>query len=107
MTQSNLPPAAQHLCLLMDITARKPRRIGKYIMGKQLGKGAFGTVRLGKDPATGQTCSNDVSVIGLVWGCFFMFLVPARYSAIFLPVHFADVPQQQEHAGAPDGSTCV
>lgn len=49
----SLPPAAQHLCLLLDITARKPKRIGKYIVGKQLGKGAFGTVRLGKDSATG------------------------------------------------------
>ena len=55
VTQSSLPPAAQHLCLVLDITARKPRRIGKYVMGKQLGKGAFGTVRLGKDPATGKT----------------------------------------------------
>ena len=53
-THSAMPVAAQHLCLLMDITARKPRRIGKYIMGKQLGRGAFGTVRLGKDPATGE-----------------------------------------------------
>ncbi|KAK9844245.1 hypothetical protein WJX84_005197 [Apatococcus fuscideae] len=53
-THSVMPPAAQHLCLLLDITARKPRRIGKYIMGKQLGRGAFGTVRLGKDPATGD-----------------------------------------------------
>ena len=55
VTASSFPPAAQHLCLLLDITAQKPRRIGKYILGKQLGKGAFGTVRLGKDPATGES----------------------------------------------------
>ncbi len=64
VSQSSLPPAAQHLCLLLDITAHKPRRIGKFIVGKQLGKGAFGTVRLGKDPTTGETwCRFDQALL--------------------------------------------
>ena len=42
-----------HLCIVMDITSNKPKKVGKYLLGKILGKGAFGTVRLGQNTATG------------------------------------------------------
>lgn len=50
------------LCLLVDVTASKLKRIGRYNMGRIIGKGAFGTVRLAMSAQTGslpsyaQTC---------------------------------------------------
>ncbi|KAK9815615.1 hypothetical protein WJX72_006892 [[Myrmecia] bisecta] len=44
----------QHLCILVDVTSNKQKRIGRYAMGKVIGKGAFGIVRLGQNTATGE-----------------------------------------------------
>ena len=41
------------LCLLVDVTASKLKRVGRYNMGRIIGKGAFGTVRLGMSTQTG------------------------------------------------------
>jgi PAS domain S-box-containing protein len=46
--------AAPHLLLVVDINAMRPRRIGKYILGKVLGQGASGMVRLGRHTGTGE-----------------------------------------------------
>ena len=43
-----------HLCVVLDITSAKPKKVGKYLMGKILGKGSFGTVRLGQNTVTGM-----------------------------------------------------
>lgn len=41
-----------HLCVIMDITTTRHKRIGKFIMGKVVGTGASGTVRKGKNTQT-------------------------------------------------------
>ena len=43
-----------HLCVVINITATKPKKAGKYLMGKVLGKGSFGTVRVGQNTVTGE-----------------------------------------------------
>jgi hypothetical protein len=58
----------QQLLLLMDITSSTAKRLGKYTLGRVLGAGASGLVRIGKNTATGvllaalETC---------VWVCQF------------------------------------
>ena len=44
------------LCCVVDITAQRLRRIvgGKYVLGKVIGQGAFGLVRIGKNVSTGE-----------------------------------------------------
>lgn len=50
-------PSFSQLCLLVDVTASKLKRIGRYNMGRIIGKGAFGTVRLALSTQTGiQPC---------------------------------------------------
>lgn len=44
----------QHLCVIMDITTTRHKRVGKYIMGKVVGTGASGTVRKGKNTQTDE-----------------------------------------------------
>lgn len=44
----------QVLVLLADVTSARLRRLGKYVMGKVVGQGASGVVRMGKNPATGE-----------------------------------------------------
>eukprot|EP00878_Enallax_costatus_P023670 GHUV01025198.1.p1 GENE.GHUV01025198.1~~GHUV01025198.1.p1 ORF type:complete len:812 (+),score=246.94 GHUV01025198.1:450-2885(+) len=52
--QQQLRRAQHHLVLLVNITAKRPHRVGKYYMGRVLGQGASGIVRLGKNTATGE-----------------------------------------------------
>lgn len=49
-----------HLCIIVNITATKPKRAGKYVLGKVLGKGSFGTVRVGQNTLTGARFSYNV-----------------------------------------------
>ena len=49
---------AQHLCLLVDVTASRLKRVGRYNLGRIIGKGAFGVVRLGQNTQSGGC-----------WGC--------------------------------------
>jgi hypothetical protein len=42
------------LLLLMDVTSQRLRRLGKYMVGKVVGQGASGVVRMGKNPTTGE-----------------------------------------------------
>ena len=44
---------AQHLCLLVDVTASRLKRVGRYNLGRIIGKGAFGVVRLGQNTQSG------------------------------------------------------
>ena len=46
------------LCLLVDVTASKLKRIGRYNMGRIIGKGAFGTVRLAASIQTGALVAS-------------------------------------------------
>jgi hypothetical protein len=41
------------LVLVMDITATRLKRIGKYMLGKVVGQGASGMVRMGRNTSTG------------------------------------------------------
>lgn len=68
------------LCLLVDVTASKLKRIGRYNMGRIIGKGAFGTVRLAMSTQTGI-----VSVLAPL-RCTCALSVPA------LSHHASDVP---------------
>ncbi|CAD7702489.1 unnamed protein product, partial [Ostreobium quekettii] len=38
----------QMLSVVVEVTSSRPRRIGKYLMGRTIGQGASGVVRLGK-----------------------------------------------------------
>ena len=42
------------LLVLADVTSQKLRRLGKYVVGKVVGQGASGVVRMGKNPATDE-----------------------------------------------------
>lgn len=42
------------LCLLTEITSSKQRRVGKYQLGRVIGRGASGVVRMGRDTQTGD-----------------------------------------------------
>lgn len=46
-------PALTQLCLLVDVTASKLKRVGRYNLGRVVGRGAFGVVRLGQNTQTG------------------------------------------------------
>lgn len=48
-------PALTNLCLLVDVTASKLKRVGRYNLGRVVGRGAFGVVRLGQNTQTGVT----------------------------------------------------
>ncbi len=41
------------LCVVVDVTASRLKRVGKYVLGKVIGAGAFGLVRVGKSTVTG------------------------------------------------------
>lgn len=41
------------LLLVADVTSTRLRKLGKYVVGKVLGQGASGVVRVGKNPQTG------------------------------------------------------
>lgn len=43
----------QHVVLVVNITSSRQRRVGKYLLGKVLGQGASGLVRVGKNTVTG------------------------------------------------------
>lgn len=47
---------AATVLLLVDVTAN-PQWIGSCLVGKQIGKGAFGTVYLGKEASTGNAAN--------------------------------------------------
>jgi hypothetical protein len=42
------------LLVIADVTSQRLKRLGKYVVGKVLGQGASGVVRMGKNPATGE-----------------------------------------------------
>lgn len=42
-----------HLNILLDVTSTRPSRIGKHIMGRVIGSGASGIVRIGKSTISG------------------------------------------------------
>jgi hypothetical protein len=46
--------APQVLVLVLDVTQQRPKRLGKYLMGKVLGQGASGLVRMGKNTTNGE-----------------------------------------------------
>jgi hypothetical protein len=52
------------LLLLVDITSSTAKRPGKYTLGRVLGAGASGVVRIGKNTATGAA---GCIVVGVVW----------------------------------------
>jgi len=47
------PPALERLLLVVDVTAAALKRVGDYELGRQIGRGAFGTVRMGRRVDTG------------------------------------------------------
>ena len=54
----------------MDITATRLKRIGKYMLGKVLGQGASGMVRMGRNTSTGKTSVLTlVREFGDQWTC--------------------------------------
>lgn len=56
-------PALTQLCLLVDVTASKLKRVGRYNLGRVVGRGSFGVVRLGQNTQTGAghiaSCLHD------------------------------------------------
>lgn len=55
-------PVLTNLCLLVDVTAAKLKRVGRYNLGRVVGRGAFGIVRLGQNTQTGflPVCMHGV-----------------------------------------------
>eukprot|EP00899_Mesostigma_viride_P000607 jgi/Mesvir1/10547/Mv21778-RA.2 len=45
----------RHLCLYVDITCARQKRVGKYILGRVVGRGASGTVYVAKSSSSGET----------------------------------------------------
>ena len=43
----------EHMWILVDVTARDPEIVGRYQLGRLLGSGAFGAVRIAKNLSTG------------------------------------------------------
>ena len=68
-----LKQAPRHaLCLVVDITAARLKRVGKYVLGKVIGQGAFGLVRIGKNLQTGEWADGGIEGCGegdgIPWG---------------------------------------
>lgn len=55
-------PALTQLCLLVDVTASKLRRVGRYNLGRVVGRGAFGVVRLGQNTQTGIFANGSCQI---------------------------------------------
>lgn len=53
VTPSRKQPAKYALCLIVDITTSRLKRVGKYVLGRVIGTGAFGLVRIGRNQQTG------------------------------------------------------
>ncbi|GMH43205.1 hypothetical protein BSKO_11127 [Bryopsis sp. KO-2023] len=51
----------QHLNVLVDVTSTRPSKIGKYIMGRVIGSGASGVVRIGK-----STVADDIVAVKII-----------------------------------------
>lgn len=58
-------PALTNLCLLVDVTASKLKRVGRYNLGRVVGRGAFGVVRLGQNTQTGVAAVAMVLDLGI------------------------------------------
>nr|AML77961.1 putative LOV domain-containing protein [Dunaliella salina] len=54
MPQGRLGSTQQTLCILVDITATRLKRVGKYALGKVIGSGSYGIVRIGKNTASDE-----------------------------------------------------
>lgn len=54
VANSTRQPPRHALCLVVDITTARLKRVGKYILGKVIGQGAFGLVRIGKNLQTDE-----------------------------------------------------
>jgi len=55
-------PALTQLCLLVDVTASKLKRVGRYNLGRVVGRGAFGVVRLGQNTQTGDVPNGSCHI---------------------------------------------
>ena len=55
-------PALTQLCLLVDVTASKLKRVGRYNLGRVVGRGAFGVVRLGQNTQTGADSNGSCHI---------------------------------------------
>ena len=58
-------PTQTQLCLLVDVTASKLKRVGRYTLGRVVGRGAFGVVRLGQNTQTGRPAHTLLPVAAL------------------------------------------
>lgn len=55
------------LLVFADITSSRLKRLGKYVVGKVVGQGASGIVRMGKNPATGEGASSTLGIDLACW----------------------------------------
>jgi len=55
-------PALTQLCLLVDVTASKLKRVGRYNLGRVVGRGSFGVVRLGQNTQTGAVPNGSCQI---------------------------------------------
>eukprot|EP00898_Chlorokybus_atmophyticus_P008981 jgi/Chlat1/9084/Chrsp96S08369 len=50
----------RHLCMYADVTSTRQKRVGKYLLGRVVGKGASGTVHVGRNTHTNETVAIKV-----------------------------------------------
>ncbi|KAK9821307.1 hypothetical protein WJX81_006836 [Elliptochloris bilobata] len=54
------PPAPERLLIVVDVTAAALKRVGAYELGRMIGRGAFGTVCLGRRVDSGEVVAVKV-----------------------------------------------
>ena len=68
--------ALMHLCLLVDVTASKLKRVGRYTLGRVVGRGAFGVVRLGQNTQTGAALASSHAMLAAMRSCVIVYTSP-------------------------------
>lgn len=73
---STFPLPSCIMCCVLDVTTATLARIGSYSVGRVIGQGTYGTVRIGRDDATGA--AGTAAEASPMW-CYMQLLCSWRW----------------------------